>query len=913
MAQSGGFFGRIIQALRGGPSAAAPTREQLRTLFKARSQSFARLLEANNKALEIMSEQEEALRGRTIFGMSFVRASATAVGVNVFKLVRALMELEPGRYDVLLPRLAAVQAGIEEILNRRGPRHDVPFVLRFSEINRHSSDHTGGKMANLGDLRTSLGLPVPDGFVITAAGYEAFMAHGDLQAEINSRLLSLDEDNLDARFRLSSEIQQRIMSASVPADLAQAITDAYERLCADAGGPVGSVRVSLRSSALGEDAAGTTFAGQFKSLLGVRPESILDAYKEIVASKHTLHAMSYRLNRGIRDEDVAMCVGCMALVNARAGGVMYSRNPLNVRDASVYINSVWGLPTAVVDGTTPTDLFVVDRATRTMRERVIKHKDSRTVPDEGEGLRREAVPEAEAALPSLTDEQAFALADMAQVLEKSYEGPQDIEWAVDTAGRIFLLQCRPLQQMASHAGVAPAEHAVPGAVERFVGGVTASPGVGCGQVFVARKEVDALRFPEGAVLVTPMALPRWAALLSRASALVTEQGGITGHLANVAREFGVPALFDVPAATTRFAEGEEVTVDADGRRIYEGRVEALLAQQEARGSVMEGSPVFETLREVTRLILPLNLTDPEADSFRPEHCATYHDITRFAHEMSVRDMFDFGARHGLTSQASKQLVCKVPMQWWIINLDDGFRHEVPDRFVRLDDIACPPMLAIWEGVVAVPWAGPPAASGGSMMNVFLQATMNPELGEGGGGAFTERNVFMISSRYACLNARFGFHFTTIESMLSEGDFDSYAGFKFSGGAADENRRVLRAELIGEVLERYDFQIKLRQDNLFAKVESRNHAYILDRLRILGYLLVHTRQIDMAMTDRGAADALRAKMLADIEAMLATPFVPVLADADRACPESAPDTAPGTAPGTTPGTTHEITSEDEARP
>jgi len=872
-----------MQALSGGRSGPAPSQEELRTLFASRSQAFARVLEANNKALEIMSDLEEALRGRSIFGMSFVRASATAVGVNVFKLVRALTELEPGRYEALFGRLAAIQAGIDEALSRRAPAFDVPFVLRFDEIDRNSSDHTGGKMANLGDMRSRIGLPVPDGFVITAAGYEAFMAAGDLQAEIKARLQALPDDasgqsaehSLDARFGLASEIQQRIINAPVPEPLAAAIEAAYDRLCADSGGPSGVIRVSLRSSALGEDAAGTTFAGQFKSLLNVPRENLLSAYKEIVASKHTLHAMTYRLNRGIRDEDVAMCVGCMTLVDARAGGVMYSRNPLNVRDASVVINSVWGLPTAVVDGTTPTDLFVVEPAAGSVgpqvRERVIKHKDSRTVPDLGEGLRREPVAEAEAALPSLTDAEACELARLAGVLDQAYGGPQDIEWAVDQAGKIFLLQCRPLQQLtAADQDLATLRAVVPGASELFAGGVTASPGVGFGPIFVARREVDALRFPEGAVLVASMALPRWAALLSRASALVTEQGGITGHLANVAREFGVPALFDVTNACTRFAEGQEVTVDALGRRIYAGRVDELLAQAEPPPSVMAGSPVFETLREATRLILPLNLTDPESPDFRIEHCATYHDITRYAHEMSVRDMFEFGTRHGLASQASKQLVCDVPMQWWIINLDDGFTREIPERFVRLEDIASPPMLAIWQGIVAVPWAGPPAASAGSMMSVFLQATMNPELGEGGGGGFCERNVFMISKRYACLNSRFGFHFTTIESMLSEGDFDSYAGFKFSGGAADERRRVLRAELIGEILEQFDFQVKLRGDNLFAKAESRRHGFILDRLRLLGYLLVHTRQIDMAMADRGAADALREKMLVDIKAMLATP-------------------------------------------
>ncbi|MBU1041148.1 MAG: pyruvate, water dikinase [Proteobacteria bacterium] len=887
MEQRAGFFARIRQALcgRSGP---APSQEELRTLFARRSQAFARVLEANSKALEIMSELEEALRGRSIFGMSFVRASATAVGVNVFKLVRALTELEPGRYDALFERLAAIQAGVDEALSRRAPAHDVPFVLRLDDIDRHASDHTGGKMANLGDMRSRIGLPVPDGFVITASAFEAFMAAGDLQDEINARLQALpadgsgpgssgvgstgggDGEGLDAHFRLASEIQQRIIGVPVPEAVAQAILSAYDRLCADSGGPV---RVSLRSSALGEDAAGTTFAGQFKSLLGVPRENLLSAYKEIVASKHTLHAMTYRLNRGIRDEDVAMCVGCMTLVDARAGGVMYSRNPLDVRDVSVVINSVWGLPTAVVDGTTPTDLFVVDPAVGgsgpRVRERVIKHKDSRTVPDEGEGLRREAVPDAEAELPSISDAEACELARLAGVLEEAYAGPQDIEWAVDQAGKIFLLQCRPLQQLAATQSSAPASRAaLPGAVELFAGGVTASSGVGFGPVFVARREVDALRFPEGAVLVVSMALPRWAALLSRASALVTEQGGITGHLANVAREFGVPALFDVQDATTRFVDGQGVTVDALGRRIYQGRVDELLAQAAPPPSVMAGSPVFETLREATRLILPLNLTDPEAPEFRIANCATYHDITRYAHEMSVRDMFEFGSRHGLASQASKQLVCDVPMQWWIINLDDGFNREIPERFVRLEDIASPAMLAIWEGIVAVPWAGPPAASAGSMMSVFMQATMNPELGEGGGGGFCERNVFMISKRYACLNSRFGFHFTTIEAMLAEGGFDSYAGFKFSGGAADENRRVLRAELIGEILERFDFQVKLRGDNLFAKVESRSHDFILERVRILGYLLVHTRQIDMAMADRGAADSLRDKMLADIQGLTA---------------------------------------------
>jgi pyruvate,water dikinase len=877
MANRAGLFARIRQALGGGRTDQSPGPEELRALFAARSQAFARLLEANNKALELMSEMEDALRGTSIFGMSFVRSCATAVGVNVFKLVRALTELEPGRYDVLFERLAAIQAGIDAILDRRPKAHDAPMILRLDEIDREQSDLTGSKMANLGDMRTRVGLPVPDGFVITAAAYEAFMAASDLQNEINARLTALAEESVDARFRLSSEIRQRIMAAPVPDELARAIREAYDRLCADAGAEPGALRVSLRSSALGEDAAGATFAGQFTSVLGVRPENLLDAYREVVASKHTLHAMTYRLSRGIRDEDVAMCVGCMALVDARAGGVMYSRGPLDARDEAVWINAVWGLPTAVVDGSTPTDLYVLERdgaGEFRLREQVVKHKVERTVPDVGEGLRRDIVEPELADLPSISEAEARELARLACLLEDSYGGPQDIEWAVDKSGRILLLQCRPLQQVATTGG-APSGKAVEGAVELFGGGTAASPGVGAGAAFIARKEIDALRFPDGGVLIAPLALPRWAGLLPRAAALVTEQGGVTGHLANVAREFGVPALFDVENAAERFAEGRVLTVDADGRRIYDGRVEQLLAERPRPAPLMQGSPVHEALREVSRLVLPLNLTDPESPDFRAKNCSTYHDITRYAHEMSVRDMFDFGARSGLASQASKQLVCQVPMQWWVVNLDDGFTREVPERFVNLADIASAPMLAIWAGICAVPWAGPPPANAGGMMHIIMQAAMNPELGETGGG-FTDRNVFMISRRYACLNSRFGFHFTTIEALLSDSEFESSAGFKFSGGAADETRRVLRAELIGEVLERHGFHTRLKGDNLFARAESRDHAVILDRLRVLGFLLVHTRQIDMAMTGRAAADDLRDRMLGQIDGMLAEPFAPPVA-------------------------------------
>jgi len=141
---------------------------------------------------------------------------------------------------------------------------------------------------------------------------------------VDRLIQATDVEKLDQLFHLSSAIQQRIIAAEVPEDLEEAIEAHYRELEGKRGrgseSPCGAAPWV-------RNLAGTSFAGQYRSDLNVSREYLLQTYKEIIASKYGLSAMTYRMNRGIRDEDVAMCVGCLPMVDAVSGGVAYSRNP----------------------------------------------------------------------------------------------------------------------------------------------------------------------------------------------------------------------------------------------------------------------------------------------------------------------------------------------------------------------------------------------------------------------------------------------------------------------------------------------------------------------------------------------------------------------------------------------------------
>ena len=849
-----------VRRLFGSKQPELPPEEAIRlsALFRERYQSFRVLLTANGRALETMALMEQAYSGSRPYGMDFVVSSATSVAVRVYRMIQHLEVLAPSSCSGLFRRFDEIRAELDEVIHPEVEAIDAPYVLPLSDIRRTDSGIVGPKMANLGEIRNVLGLEVPPGFAITTAAYSRLRDHNDLRPEFHRLIQSTELDRPDALFALSSQLQQLISTAEVPADVESAVTTALTGM---RGALHNGVGLAVRSSALGEDTVGTSFAGLYESELNVHPENLLETYLEIAASKYTPQAMVYRRQHGLRDIDTEMAVGCMAMIDAVAGGVAYTSDPQDATDRRIRISAAIGLPKAVVDGRFDADLFVVDRDRRAVVQRKIVSQKTAFVLRPGEGISRQDVPPDVADQPVLTDDQVLGIADIVSRLEDHFQTPQDVEWAILADGRIVILQARPM-----HHAVVPAAAPNIEGTPLVSGGVCVSPGVAGGRVSWVRSDREALKMPNGAVLVVDFPDPRWAALLDRTAAVVSEHGGIAGHLATVAREFGVPAIFGIGSLDT-LRRGDEVTVDADGLAVYAGIV-AGLGPERPRRNLMHGSPIHEMLGRALAHISPLTLLDPSAPGFRPENVQTMHDITRFCHEKAVREMFAFGKDNEFPKYAAKQLHHNVPMQWWVLNLDDGFTEEISGKYVHLDEISCAPMHALWDGMVAIPWDGPPAVSGSGLASVLFEATRNPALATPFRKPYANRNYFMVSKNFMNLQSRFGFHFSTVETLASERDSENYLVFSLKGGAADQERRAARAQFIADILAGRGFHLKVIEDTVTARVSALPQETLLEKVKIVGYLLMHTRQLDMVMGSRQAIDHYRAKLEGDISSLAA---------------------------------------------
>ena len=821
-------------------------RRDLASLFRFKYSLFKELLAANTELLNVITDIEEKLQGRQLFGMSYIRSQTSRAVFYSFRMVKSLDVLSGRCYLDLYRVLEKIHNQIKEIVGQKRELDAPTLIMPFAEITKDMSDWVGGKSANLGEVRNRAGLPVPRGFAITTAAYDLFLSRNDLSNEINKRRMNIDVNEPESIEAVSRDIQALVLAAAVPEELAQALAEAYDTLASEiapAAPKAAQPSVSLRSSAIGED-SDWSFAGQYLTVLNVAPDQLGETYKQIVASLYSPRAIAYRLNKGIRDEDMAMSVTCLEMVPSVASGVVYTRHPFNVLDDNIMISAVWGLGPYAVDGVVSPDSYraAKDEALSLLEVRTARKPVRLVTLPEG-GVGEQPVPEAQQEVPCLSPDQIKVLAGYARSLEEHYKGPQDIEWALDPEGRLLILQTRPLHLQAAEIGDVEVDIDLdvhPLMVER---GAVAQPGIGCGPAFILQAESELGQFPEGAVLVAKHSSPKFALVMRRAQAIVTDSGSVSGHMAAVARELGVPTVLDTKNATASIPPGAEITVDAYHGRVYAGRVEKLLAIQPPRESHMEDTPVYQTLKQVAALITPLNLIDPKAPDFDAEHCQTLHDIGRLVHEFSYQTMFQVSDLVTDESGGAVKLDAPIPLDLYIIDLGEGLHNGHPPGQVGVEQINSAPFRALLKGMLheELRVYGPrPVQFSGFLSVMREQMLASP------GDRFGDRSYAIISDKYLNFSSRVGYHYSILDAYCGDTVNKNYITFSFKGGAADEVRKNRRVRAIAQVLEALDFQVEVTGDRVYARFQKYPKQEIETKLDMVGRLLQFTRQMDMLM-------------------------------------------------------------------
>ena len=501
------------------------------------------------------------------------------------------------------------------------------YVLWFDELRRADVGLVGGKSSSLGELTSSVDVPVPYGYATTASAYRYFMEKTGQNKKIHKMLQELQdvEDSVELH-EVCTKIRESICSATMPEDLAEQIGKAYEELAEKVGEK--NPFVAVRSSATAEDLPDASFAGQQDTYLNVTGrDMVIRKVKECYASTFTDRAVYYRAKKNFDHENVALSAAVQMMADAKAAGVMFTVNLATGADDSIMIEGSWGLGEYIVQGTVTPDNFVVDKDSLTITSRRINEKSIELIRKEGGDVEERKVEPERAKAQVISDEQIAQLADYAKRIEKHYGCYMDMEWAVDHKDRLWIHQARPetvwskknKEKKSEEETVMTTDHNV------LVKGLPASPGMAAGKCHVITDPKDIDTFKEGEVLVTTMTSPDWVPAMKKAVAIVTDAGGMTCHASIVSRELGIPCVVGTKSrsveATGVLKTGQDITIDARNGIIYDGIVADLVKKgtpaAQAAGTAAVAAEYFPPTG--TRVLM--NLGDPDlADKYASLPC-----------------------------------------------------------------------------------------------------------------------------------------------------------------------------------------------------------------------------------------------------------------------------------------------------
>jgi pyruvate,water dikinase len=803
---------------------------------------FEDIIQQNNAAMELIADMGGKTGGEYLFDKKYLIDKVKQLEELVRLSAYDLNFITNNQYPQIYGTIESLARKLENILAGKVALHKKKPVYDLDEIDEFMEDVAGYKAYNLSIVHNLAKANVPSGFVVAIVGFRNYLAYNNLFKKIEELIEAYREEKMSVE-SVSHAVRLLILGGDIPPELRREILSAAELICEKSPE---SWCYSVRSSAVGEG-GDFSFAGLHDSFLNVSYSELLSSFKKTMASLYNPASLEYRKKMNLFSMEMAMPVLFQGMVRSRVAGVLYTVDPNEPEKRECILSASWGLGNVVVEDQGQVDVFRVSRvAPHLIIEKKIGSKTWMVAPREIGSARK--VPAELQNEPCLTPQEAATIVEASLILERYFKRPLDVEWSLDEGGKLWILQARPINiprasglQRSKLKGVLEGHRIL--LQER---GTIAYQSIGAGPVWIVRDSKDLSEFPSGGVLVSRFAPPWLARAIPRASAVVTDIGSPTGHMATVAREFRVPALVDTAIATKILKPGQEVTVDAEERVIYEGRISELLRHKLLRPETFETTHEFRLLRRLLRRIAPLSLTDPEAPNFNAESCQTFHDIMRFMHEKAIQALAQVGKHpRALLKQGGKRLKSDLPLNLVLIDVGGGFTKDVGRGvYIDPDQINSFPMKMLWQGLSSPQaWNTEPIAVDFKDLMSSLTKTQSAEVA---GNTLTDVNLAVIDANYVNLSLRLGYHFTAIDAGVGPLIENNYIFFRFIGGVTDITQRSRRASLLMSILEKNDFRVEISGDLVIARAIHLTREQMKDNLYLIGRLIGFARQLDVLL-------------------------------------------------------------------
>lgn len=779
------------------------------SLLRKKYEALKELLSYDISCHEEMADLQVLLHDGHREDFARIRKRFDQFSKKVLGMIDALEAMDPGRYSSLKDYHKKFDFYTRFLLATPAINFAPPYVISFKDIEK-DNPNVGNKAKHLAILQRAINTTVPQGFAISTSSYHYLIEYNNLREDIEALLAELDVYSSNSLAHISQKLQSLILEAEVPPDILEDIYRAYNSW-SHVGGK--EKKVAVRSSAINEDGA-SSFAGQYTSVLNVKNSEIGEAYKKVIASKYSPEALFYRISQGMGDEETAMSVLVQEMVNAVSSGVLYTTGTTNnsLDSRHLHLHITHGLGERLVSGAVNPDYYVLDRKA----PHVIISKETLS--------------------PVISDNSAIDLAHQGMQIEQHFNTAQDIEWAINDKGELYILQARELH--ITEQDDAAVDDNVFKTQIILSGCEKGSPGIAGGFVHHINNigEVDEVR--EGAVLVAKDSPPELVRILGRVAAVISEKGSRASHFATVAREFHVPFLTGIKDARSKFSEGSAVTVDGNKGLVYDGLIDELIKSWERP---TPSTPYHRVLGEALKFITPLELTDPSKDNFSPEGCRSMHDIIRFCHEKALLAMFSSG-KPG-SGRGSIRLASDIPLDVFLFDVGGGITSDTQKgQSVPIASISSQPFQSLWKGLShpGVQWKQKPF-DWDAYDKIELAGGVPPKK-----DSFAFASYAVVGPDYLHFNLRFGYHFTIVDVMCGDNSAENHCMLRFAGGGGDYQQMSWRIDFLSGILEQLDFTVDKKGDLLEAKLPACSKERMTSRLDMLGRLLGASKLMDMVL-------------------------------------------------------------------